>query len=102
MNNIMQSTTPLAVASMSGASGASPAAARAWPGPVPARVIVNRETGTSNFRKNVLLPFDGLSVREFEDEMASIYASLAAGQEPLGEEFESVWDANVLDLYVSP
>lgn len=31
--------------------------------------------------------------------LAEIYAGLAKDQEPLGAEFEAVWDANVDDLY---
>ena len=36
---------------------------------------------------------------EFEAHLAEIYAALAKDQEPLGAEFEAVWDANVDDLY---
>lgn len=35
----------------------------------------------------------------FAKEIASIYASLAAQQEPLGAEFEAVWDQNTDKLY---
>jgi hypothetical protein len=33
------------------------------------------------------------------DEIAEIVASLLEDQEPLGAEFEAVWDNNVGDLY---
>ena len=36
---------------------------------------------------------------EFEAHLAEIYAELAKDQEPLGAEFESVWDAHTDDLY---
>lgn len=35
----------------------------------------------------------------FAQKIAKIYATLAEGQEPLGEEFEAIWDANVNSLY---
>ena len=33
------------------------------------------------------------------DRIAEVYASLAEDQEPLGSEFEAVWDANAATLY---
>ncbi len=38
---------------------------------------------------------------DFAREIAEIYAKLLEGQEPLGPEFEAVWDANVRTLYES-
>lgn len=38
---------------------------------------------------------------EFAEEIASVFAALSKGQEPLGAEFETVWDANVDTLYES-
>ena len=38
---------------------------------------------------------------EFAREIASVFATLSEGQEPLGPEFEAVWDANVDVLYES-
>lgn len=35
----------------------------------------------------------------FASEIAKIYAVLLDGQEPLGAEFEAVWEANVDQLY---
>ena len=32
---------------------------------------------------------------------ADVYASMLQGQEPLGAEFEAIWDANVAGLYES-
>ena len=34
-----------------------------------------------------------------DPEIADIFADLAEGQEPLGPEFEAVWDANTDNLY---
>lgn len=36
---------------------------------------------------------------DFGVRLAAIYASLCEGQEPLGEEFEAVWDAHAEGLY---
>lgn len=36
---------------------------------------------------------------DFAREIAGLYAALSEGQEPLGAEFEAVWDANVAELY---
>lgn len=35
----------------------------------------------------------------FANEIAAVYASLSEEQEPLGKDFEDVWDANVDKLY---
>lgn len=41
------------------------------------------------------------TAQDFADGVARFYASLLHGQEPLGAEFEAVWDANVADLFES-
>lgn len=53
-------------------------------------------------------PFEGTlvfpevsDVQKFEQKIASVYADLAAKQEPLEREFAAVWDANVEQLYES-
>lgn len=33
------------------------------------------------------------------DDLAAVYASLSEGQQPLGADFEAVWDANAEKLY---
>lgn len=40
-----------------------------------------------------------VSSDDFGREIASIYAMLSESQEPLGADFEAVWDANVDSLY---
>lgn len=40
-------------------------------------------------------------IQEFAQEIASIYATLAEKQKPLGREFADVWDANIRRLYKS-
>lgn len=36
---------------------------------------------------------------DFKLEMASVFASIADNQEPLGKEFEDIWDNNAESLY---
>lgn len=36
---------------------------------------------------------------KFDQEIASVYAALSEAQEPLGNEFEAVWDDNLDQLY---
>ncbi|MDG4604095.1 MAG: hypothetical protein P9C55_15170 [Defluviicoccus sp.] len=38
---------------------------------------------------------------DFARQIAEVYAVLSEGQEPLGADFEAVWDANVDILYES-
>lgn len=47
--------------------------------------------------RNWVVGSDG--VKRWVDSMAPVYDSLLKGQEPLGAEFEAIWDANVADLY---
>ena len=49
--------------------------------------------------RNWVMGADG--VKRWVDNMAPVYESLLKDQEPLGAEFEAVWDANVGDLYES-
>mgnify|MGYP000945778106 CR=1 FL=1 len=39
------------------------------------------------------------TISDFAREIAGLYADLLEGQEPLGAEFEAIWDANVDELY---
>ena len=50
---------------------------------------------------NASLHVEGLSEQEFSQKIAAIYASLLEDQEPLGAEFEAIWDANTDQLYES-
>lgn len=40
-----------------------------------------------------------VAVEEFAHQIASVFAALSKGQEPLGSEFEAIWDSNVDILY---
>ena len=56
---------------------------------------------TFSFSEGTLYFAEVSDMQKFAQEIASIYADLAAKQEPLGREFEVVWDANVDQLYES-
>ena len=51
--------------------------------------------------EEILISREDPDIQKFEQEIASIYATLANGQEKLGREFEDVWDENIEQLYES-
>ena len=82
-----------------GLSAAIAAGTTIWPvRDNPAYVTLRDGSTFSYFEKSVRF---GSTAQEFADGVARFYASLLQGQEPLGAEFEAVWDANVADLYES-
>lgn len=58
------------------------------------------ESTFSSFEETLVSSEDS-DIREFAQEIASVYATLAEGQKPLGREFEDIWDANIEQLYES-
>lgn len=56
---------------------------------------------TFNLFEEILISREDPDIQKFEQEIASIYATLADGQERLGREFEDVWDENIEQLYES-
>ena len=42
-----------------------------------------------------------MQAQHVEQEISQVFASLSEGQEPLGSEFEAVWDENLDILYQS-
>ena len=42
-----------------------------------------------------------MQAQHIEQEISQVFASLSEGQEPLGYEFEAVWDENLDVLYQS-
>ena len=59
-------------------------------------MTLDLERGTT---RNWVMGSDG--VKRWADSMDQVYDSLLQGQEPLGAEFEAIWDANVAELYES-
>ena len=71
-----------------------------WPDHETPPYVTNHILRTSHFE--MLRPqWTPDPTHSFEQTIAAAYASLADSQEPLGAEFEAVWDANVSQLYES-
>lgn len=72
----------------------------AWPvRDTPIYIVPQTSASYSQFVKQslILAPQSNSSI--FAREIAKVYATLSEGQEPLGAEFEAIWDANVDSLY---
>jgi hypothetical protein len=68
-----------------------------WPvRETPAYVTIREGSTFSYFERS--LKFSATE-QDFADSVAGVYATLLQGQEPLGPDFEAIWDANVADLY---
>lgn len=72
-----------------------------WPLPeTPTYTLTQDSSSYSAFEKS--LTFASASHNtEFARGIADVYAALTEGQEPLGQEFEAIWDANLTTLYES-
>ncbi len=97
MDEITFPNTVPATAAIVGLSAAIASGAATWP--------ENKQAFFVNEAVPTISLFDP-SAREVTDEkfakeIASVFAILSRGQEPLGAEFESVWDDNVDTLYES-
>lgn len=97
MNQIVKSRPmPINVAAI-GLSAAIAAGTATWPAPdTPAYVTLRDRPTFSYFEKSLKF---GSTAQDFADGVARVYAYLLQDQEPLGADFEAVWDANVSDLY---
>lgn len=80
---------------MVGITAAMAAVSPAWP--APAGTLY--ETSHSRPSYSSLSFVSNVSTQNFGQQVAEIYALLLEGQEPLGGEFEAIWDANVDSLY---
>jgi hypothetical protein len=65
----------------------------------PVYFVSQTTTSYSPFVIESLILTQQPNVSVFAREIAKVYAALSDGQEPLGAEFEAVWDANVDSLY---
>lgn len=69
-----------------------------WPArEEPAYAVPPSISTVSFFERTIILPAP--PALDFEHEIASIYAALSEGQEPLGAEFEAAWEAIAPSLY---
>ena len=73
-----------------------------WPvREVPVYIVLQTAGTYSSFVEKAVVVAPKLSSDIFAREIAQVYAALSDGQEPLGAEFEAVWDANTDSLYES-
>lgn len=73
-----------------------------WPSGVPVRyTVTDNSPSYSAIAEQIKSSISDLNSSYFAGRISEFYASLSKGQEPLGFEFESVWDANVDKLYES-
>jgi hypothetical protein len=99
MNQIVKSSPLPMNFAVIGLSAALAAGTANWPvRDTPAYVTPRDGSTFSYFEKSLKF---GSTAQDFADSVARVYASLLQGQEPLGAEFEAIWDANVADLYES-
>ena len=105
MNNIVQYTNnPAAYGTLAavGVAAAMAAGQPVWPIPETPVYVVPELTGSySPFIDQALTLPQPSATDNFVKEIADIYSALAESQEPLGSEFEAVWDSNVESLYES-
>lgn len=100
MNKITTPTKVTATAAIVGVNAALAISGATWPIPEPLYVTTQNIPTFSFFEKpNSVVA--ATASHDFAREIASIFASLSEGQQPLGAEFEAVWDANVDTLYQS-
>jgi len=99
MNQIVKSSPLPMNCALIGLSAVLAAGTANWPvRDTPAYVTPRDGSTFSYFDKSLKF---GSTAQDFADSVARVYASLLQGQEPLGAEFEAIWDANVADLYES-
>ncbi|GBF26239.1 hypothetical protein MnTg02_01276 [bacterium MnTg02] len=104
MNNLVPYRTPSAAFGTFAAVGLTAAIAAGqaiWPAPETPVYVVRHNSSSHSSIEN-FLTFSLLATRtDFASEVAEFYAALLKGQEPLGADFEAIWDSNVDSLYES-
>lgn len=56
----------------------------------------------SNYIRTLISDYElSVTLQTFASEIGMIYSALSEDQEPLGSEFEAVWDAHLHELYES-
>jgi hypothetical protein len=100
MNNILIPSRVAATSAIPGFDAAVAMRNAIWP--THERIYsTSQNTPTFSFFEKSLGITVATTADDFTREISSIFASLCEGQEPLGAEFEAVWDANLDDLYQS-
>ena len=107
MSKVIQHRAPSATVALVGVSAILAAGQETWPKQeawpekeTPAYVTTHSERTFSTSEKE-LTDHEPTEAQDFGRKIAAVYAALSEGQEPLGAEFEAVWDANVTQLYES-
>ncbi len=98
MNNLALSGTVSTTAAILGFNAAIAAGEDTWPDQVQIYVTEQSNPTFSFFEDSVLI-IPPTPLHEFANSVANVFASLSEGQEPLGAEFEAIWDENVDLLY---
>ena len=62
---------------------------------------MNQSSSTFSFFEPFCSAEPKMTEHDFAQEVSQVFASLSDGQEPLGSEFEAVWDENLDVLYQS-
>ena len=92
------SSTAVALISLSAFVAASPTYDQ-WPkNEKPAYVTTQAPSTFSPFQQDMVISEHDAAER-FSEEISSVFAKISAGQEPLGADFEAVWDKNAAELY---
>ncbi len=84
---------------MVGLTAAMAAGYPIWPTPETPSYVTRHDRSTFSFFEKSVAFATPLTAQDFGQEIAAVYALLSEGQEPLGAEFEAVWDKNVASLY---
>ncbi len=72
-----------------------------WPSFEAPPFVTNHECRTpSSFEKSLALSKMS-AAQDFWRQIAAIYTSVSSDQEPLGTDFEAVWDTNISQLFES-
>ena len=104
MNENIQDHTPSTTAMivmMAAALATNTTGDATWPVPesTPYIILHNEQTFSSVGQSLSVKEFP--ATEDFGQKIGAIYASLLERQEPLGAEFEAVWDKNAAQLYES-
>lgn len=101
MNKVAKFPTMPTTAATAMVAALTTAGHASWPDREAAVYVTTHDLPTSNSPGQPLAAWSPSSADGFGQEIAAIHESLLGTQEPLGAEFEAVWDANVTQLYES-
>ena len=100
MNEIVLPRKVSATVAIDGLNATLALGSASWPAHDPV-YVTTQSIPTFSFFEKSLADTPTTTLHDFAQEIASIFVSLSEGQQPLGAEFEAVWDASVDALYQS-